>query len=64
VTTYTDRTYAGRLRMRLRDSYDQKMEQLLQAKDFPDYRERVGYLRALKDVTAIMEEVNQELTGA
>lgn len=53
----------NRLAKKIKELDDGKLDGLRAggAQDFPDYRERVGYLRALKDVTDNMTEIESDL---
>ena len=52
---------AGRLRLQEKEHVGQLAEGL--ASDWPDYKERCGYLRALRDAIAICEEAQKNLVG-
>lgn len=62
---YTDRTLAGLLKAKLTDLTNQHGAELLAgaAADFADYRARTGYIQALRDVEAIVQQTIHELTG-
>jgi hypothetical protein len=53
------------LEKRLADLAQERTQYLADgsAQDYPDYRHRVGYLRALTDVHAICEDIAKEDAG-
>jgi hypothetical protein len=63
--TYGEQFFRAELAKRLSEAHVMKANHLVQglAKDHADYRERIGYLEALRDVTAWIEEITDTMTA-
>ncbi len=65
VLTYVERSWAGSLTAKLSEQYERRAADLVRgdAEDYANYRERCGYLAALRDVQTLMNEATKEITS-
>ena len=64
-STYSDRAFSGRLHGKIKALHEARSEahQCVTADDYGSYREQMGYLRALRDMTTLMQDVEREMNS-